>query len=99
LIRSFQKKRRSQKNKIMSQEICHDCKKVLSLKDSVAKYEKAGEIFYKCQECFRKDSTLRNFQKCEVYSRIVGYIRPVGQWNAGKTEEYKDRKEFAIENC
>jgi ribonucleoside-triphosphate reductase len=35
-------------------------------------------------------------QKCEVYSRIVGYIRPVEQWNAGKTEEYQDRKEFVV---
>ena len=35
-------------------------------------------------------------QKCEVYSRIVGYIRPVEQWNAGKNEEYKDRKEFVV---
>lgn len=32
--------------------------------------------------------------KCEVYSRIVGYIRPVSQWNAGKTQEYKNRKVF-----
>lgn len=36
--------------------------------------------------------------KCEVYSRIVGYIRPVDQWNEGKQEEFKDRKEFKNEN-
>lgn len=35
-------------------------------------------------------------QKCEVYSRIVGYIRPVQQWNAGKAQEYLDRKEFDV---
>ena len=29
---------------------------------------------------------------CEVYSRVVGYLRPVDQWNAGKQEEYKERK-------
>lgn len=29
--------------------------------------------------------------KCEVYSRIVGYIRPVNQWNDGKKEEFHDR--------
>lgn len=33
-------------------------------------------------------------QPCEVYSRIVGYIRPVQNWNAGKAEEFKDRKEY-----
>jgi len=35
-------------------------------------------------------------QKTEVYSRVVGYLRPVEQWNAGKREEYKDRKEFVV---
>lgn len=32
----------------------------------------------------------------EVYSRVVGYYRPVSQWNRGKKEEYKDRKELKI---
>lgn len=35
-------------------------------------------------------------QQCEVYSRVVGYIRPVQQWHVGKQEEYKDRKEYVI---
>ena len=32
--------------------------------------------------------------ECEVYSRVVGFFRPVKMWNAGKQEEYKDRVEF-----
>ena len=32
--------------------------------------------------------------QCEVYSRVVGYLRPVDQWNAGKQEEFKERKLF-----
>ena len=32
--------------------------------------------------------------KCEVFSRVVGYYRPVQNWNNGKTEEFHDRKEF-----
>jgi len=32
----------------------------------------------------------------EVYSRIVGYLRPVGQWNKGKQEEFKLRKMFEL---
>ncbi|MEA1962566.1 MAG: ribonucleoside triphosphate reductase [Bacillota bacterium] len=32
--------------------------------------------------------------ECEVYSRVVGYLRPVDHWNAGKQQEYKDRKVF-----
>ncbi|MFH1400648.1 MAG: ribonucleoside triphosphate reductase, partial [Nanoarchaeota archaeon] len=31
---------------------------------------------------------------CEVYSRIVGYLRPVDQWNAGKQEEWKQREKY-----
>jgi anaerobic ribonucleoside-triphosphate reductase len=29
--------------------------------------------------------------KCEVYSRICGYLRPTSQWNVGKAQEFKDR--------
>jgi len=36
--------------------------------------------------------------KCEVYSRIVGYIRPIAQWNIGKQAEWRDRKMFKIKN-
>ena len=32
--------------------------------------------------------------KCEVYSRVVGYMRPITQWNKGKKQEFKDRKLF-----
>ena len=34
--------------------------------------------------------------QCEVYSRVVGYLRPVSQWNKGKKEEFKKRKTFKI---
>ncbi len=33
----------------------------------------------------------------EVYSRIVGYYRPISQWNKGKKEEFKDRMEYEEE--
>jgi len=32
--------------------------------------------------------------KCEVYSRVVGFLTPVSQWNRGKKEEWKDRKTY-----
>lgn len=42
-------------------------------------------------------------QRCEVYSRVVGYLRPVSQWNEGKQEEFNDRKEYnkqlAVTDC
>ncbi|MBN2389905.1 MAG: hypothetical protein JXR84_04235 [Anaerolineae bacterium] len=31
---------------------------------------------------------------CEVYSRIVGYLRPVQNWNAAKQQEFADRQVF-----
>lgn len=33
-------------------------------------------------------------ERCEVFSRVVGYFRPVRNWNEGKAEEFKHRKEF-----
>jgi len=35
--------------------------------------------------------------ECEVYSRVVGYIRPVKQWNDGKKTEFTKRKTYVIE--
>jgi len=32
--------------------------------------------------------------RCEVYSRIVGFLRPVSLWNDAKQEEFKDRVMF-----
>jgi anaerobic ribonucleoside-triphosphate reductase len=32
----------------------------------------------------------------EVYSRVVGYFRPVNQWNKGKQEEFNQRKEYSL---
>ena len=34
-------------------------------------------------------------QKTEVYSRIVGYFRPVQNWNIGKRQEFDERVEFS----
>ena len=34
--------------------------------------------------------------RCEVYSRVVGYLRPVNQWNKGKQQEFSDRKMFEM---
>ena len=40
---------------------------------------------YTCPHCGKKT---------EVYSRITGYYRPVQNWNDGKSQEYKDRKNY-----
>ena len=33
-------------------------------------------------------------KKCEVFSRVVGYYRPIQNWNVGKREEFRHRKLF-----
>ncbi|MBF0385961.1 MAG: ribonucleoside triphosphate reductase [Candidatus Omnitrophica bacterium] len=35
--------------------------------------------------------------ECEVYSRVVGYLRPVKQWNKGKQQEFVNRKTYKID--
>lgn len=35
-------------------------------------------------------------EKCEVYSRVTGYFRPVANWNQGKREEFQERKAFRL---
>jgi anaerobic ribonucleoside-triphosphate reductase len=35
-------------------------------------------------------------QRCEVYSRVVGYLSPLSQWNVGKQSEWMDRKVFKV---
>jgi len=40
-------------------------------------------VHYKCPECG---------SECEIYSRVVGYYRPVKRWNIGKQQEFKDRR-------
>jgi len=34
--------------------------------------------------------------RTEVYSRVVGYLRPVAQWNKGKKAEWADRVDFVL---
>lgn len=88
--------------RIKIKKVCHDCKKEIKIKNKEligAKrliYDDNGEkiAIFKCNACFEKNPGLTNFRECEVYSRIVGYLRPVKQWNVGKIREYKERKEY-----
>ena len=81
---------------------CHDCGKEIRVEDEEIKngflliYEKDNEQIkaYKCKECYEEDKSLRDYQPCECYSRIVGYLRPTSSWNKGKEQEYKERKTF-----
>lgn len=33
-------------------------------------------------------------QECEIWSRVVGYLRPISKWNDGKVCEFGDRVTF-----
>jgi anaerobic ribonucleoside-triphosphate reductase len=79
----------------MQKHICHDCKKEIGKGGKFMPYEAAGSSFVKCETCHNADPVLRNFQEAEVYSRIVGYIRPIKQWNKAKRQEFQDRMTFA----
>ena len=84
---------------------CHDCHadaRVTATPKADGIHIKGGSVYepesnkfmIKCDSCYKKDPVLRNFQDCEVYSRVVGYLRPVTQWNDAKQMEFKDRKTF-----
>ncbi|KKP31302.1 MAG: hypothetical protein UR22_C0026G0009 [Parcubacteria group bacterium GW2011_GWC2_32_10] len=89
---------------------CHDCNKEIVINGKniengfyLAYMHNEEKIsVFKCNDCYAKSSSLTNFQKCEVYSRVVGYIRPVQQWNNGKKQEYNERQEYVMpsgESC
>ena len=86
---------------------CHDCGRETRVAVSLsaegfvieggALYEPEPNAFInKCNVCHQKNPRLSNFRKCEVYSRVVGYLRPVAQWNEGKQAEFTDRKTFRV---
>jgi hypothetical protein len=35
--------------------------------------------------------------RCEIWSRPVGYLRPVQHWNNGKKQEFQERRHFRLE--
>ncbi len=83
---------------------CQDCKKDFSLKiakvddqyaySGGAIYEPPRQgIHFKCDDCYDKnpDFVGRKINECEVYSRVVGYLRPIKQWNDGKVAEFGKR--------
>lgn len=93
------------KNATTEKVKCHDCQKDIIINGEeiqngvMLEYDNKGEKIrvFKCQNCFGQSRELKNYQPCEVYSRIVGYLRPIQQWNKGKQEEFRERKEIKLE--
>lgn len=99
-------------NKIGFSGKCHDCGNKIQVDvdvDEEGKVTVSGGAIYrpdigtekvfflKCDDCYSEDPVLRNYFPCEVYSRVVGYLRPVKQWNEAKKVEFRKRKNFKME--
>ena len=84
----------------MEKYTCHDCGKELNKGDEFMRYQGAvdGNDAIKCKECYEANNVLKNFQACDVYSRVVGFHTPVRRWNDAKAEEWKDRKTYMVNN-
>ena len=65
-------------------------------------YFSISPTFSVCPDHGRISGEHFNCPKCnkeaEVYSRITGYYRPVQNWNKGKKAEFKQRKNYKIDN-
>jgi len=44
----------------------------------------------------RRSTPGRVVVPCEVYSRVVGYLRPIQNWNQGKQQEFSERRPFRV---
>ncbi len=87
-------------------EKIHHAQGLRSLIKTVAKnfhlpYFTVTPTFSVCPACGymagEHDTCLKCRSECEVYSRVVGYLRPVRQWNKGKKEEFQTRKMYQVE--
>jgi len=88
---------------------CHDCGSevcVITERTSETEIQITGGalydtendgVFFKCDACFAKDRKLHNYRAINVYSRVVGYLTPINQWNDGKRAEFHQRKMFKVE--
>jgi len=71
--------------------------KVTDLMETIGIREQAAvEIVAIIENSLRKE---KRRIPTEQYSRVVGYIRPVNQWNKGKQEEFRERKTYKMKEA
>jgi len=87
---------------------CQKCKspvKLIIFEEENGEYEINGDggiidrfndPQFKCFKCLEEDDYKISPQRCEVFSRVVGYLSPVQRWNNGKKQEWKMRKTYEI---
>lgn len=68
----------------------------LHLYETHERCEVTGEKPSGCERCERYVAGLNETERtrCEVWTRVMGYHRPVSQFNTGKQQEHKDRRYF-----
>ena len=64
--------------------------------DGGAVYSVDDKYYIKCPECYNKETILRDYQPCRIYTRTVGYYSAKQDMNAGKQSEVEIRKNFKI---
>lgn len=67
---------------------CNCCKLEVCEHKHKAQVPEAPMGVVRCKDCGKA------FREPEVYSRIVGYLRPIRQWNKGKKQEFVERKTY-----
>ena len=57
------------------------------------------EAIMNCEPNKEQQLTNAERQPCEVYTRVMGYIRPSSEFNRGKQSEFAERKYFTEPCC
>jgi len=69
--------------------LCPKCNKDMQLMERDNEKDYHYFVCHDCEYVIKK-------ALCEVYSRVVGYLRPVSGWNLGKKQEFAQRKTYKI---
>jgi hypothetical protein len=51
---------------------------------------------FKCTKCLGEDNGMISPTKCEVFTRVCGYLRPVDNFNKGKKAEFRERVNYEV---
>ncbi len=86
--------------KKLDKAVCFECdKKIESTEEEITNgvlVDYKDLFAYKCDECFKKKPELEGYTKTEVFSRIVGYLRPKDSVNPGKAQEMRERVDYKV---
>ena len=90
---------------------CHDCKENVTVKVDVdndtGKFVVSGggvrymptieNPLFKCDKCLAISNVFTEYQPCEIFTRVCGYLRPTQSFNPGKKAEFRDRVNYLMD--